>query len=246
LGTVGGVFPRSTVSDLPFVSEDPYEASLALWRLHERGVIAEEYHLVKPLALFTFSSSSIHTAKPLRTMEDLKGLKMGAFSKFTADAYSLLGAVPLSMAPAEAYEALLRGLIVGCNMSWPAVISFKLNEVTKHHLDIPLGFAGGYFFMNKEAYARLPEAARKAIDTYSGEPLSKKMGAGGLEINKEVIARLRGEPDRTVSTLAPDEMERWRKLLAPIADNWVKTTPDGANVLAAYQAEVQRIRAERR
>ena len=127
-----------------------------------------------------------------------------------------------------------------------AVISFRLNEVTKHHLDIPLGFAGGYFFLNKEAYAKLPAIARKAIDTYSGEPVAKKMGLGGLEINKEVMARLRSEPDRTLGTLAPQEMERWRKLLAPIAAEWVKTTPDGAKVLAAYEEEIRKIRAEKR
>jgi TRAP-type C4-dicarboxylate transport system substrate-binding protein len=246
ISTVAGVFTKSTVSDLPFVSQDPYEAGLALWRLNANGITADEFRQVKVLTLFTFSSSSMHTTKQIRTMEDLKGVKIGALSKVSAEAYVLLGAVPVTMAPAETYQAIQRGLVAGTNMSWPAVLSFKLDEVTKHSLDVPFGFAGGYFFLNKEAYAKLPEVARKAIDTYSGEPLSKKLGNGGLAINKEVIAKLRAQPDRTIANLTPEEMARWRKLLQPVVDEWVKSTPDGPKVLAAFEDELKKIRAESR
>jgi TRAP-type C4-dicarboxylate transport system substrate-binding protein len=129
-------------------------------------------------------------------------------------------------------------------MSWPAVLSFKLFEVTKHHLDAPFGLAGAYFFMNKDAFAKLPEVAQKAIDKYSGEPLTKKLGGGGIEENKEVIAKLKAMPGRTVTELAPAEKERWHKLFEPIVDEWVKTTPDGAKVLAAFREEVAKVRKE--
>jgi TRAP-type C4-dicarboxylate transport system substrate-binding protein len=134
--------------------------------------------------------------------------------------------------------------VQGVNMSWPAVISFKLDEVTKNHLDAPFGLAGAYFFMNKEAYAKLPQKAQAAIDKYSGEPLTKRLGAGGIEEDKKVIARLRSDPTRYVGGLAPDEKERWRKTLQPVIDNWVKETPDGASVLAAFREEVAKIRKE--
>ena len=244
IGTVQGVFPRSTVSGIPFLVENPYEASLALWRLNARGITSMEYHAVKPLTIFTFSSSSLHTTKEIKTAEDMKGLKLGAASKTVADAYALLGAVPITMAPAETYQSLQRGVVAGCNMSWPAVLSFKLDEVTKHHLDVQFGLAGAYFFMNKDAYARLPEVAQKAIDKYSGEPLTKRLGAGGIEEDKKVKAKLAADPSRTIGPLAPAEKERWRKLFEPIVDEWVKTTPDGAKVLAAFQEEVAKIHAE--
>jgi TRAP-type C4-dicarboxylate transport system substrate-binding protein len=244
IATVQGVFPKSTVSGLPFETENPYEASLALYRLYPRGVTAAEYEKVKVLTLFTFSSSSFHSTKQIKTMEDMKGLKVGAASKTVAEAHVLLGGVPVTMAPAETYQSLQRGLVQGVNMSWPAVISFKLFEVTKHHLDAPFGLAGAYFFMNKEAYAKLPEPAKKAIDKYSGEPLTKRLGSGGIEEDKKVIARLKADADRTVGGLAPAEKERWRKTLQPVIENWVKDTPDGANVLAAFREEVAKIRKE--
>jgi TRAP-type C4-dicarboxylate transport system substrate-binding protein len=244
IGTVQGVFPRSTVSGIPFLVEDPYEASLALYRLYEHGVTAQEFSAVKVISLFTFSSSSLHTTKEIRVLEDAKGQKLGAASKAVADAYELMGAVPVTMAPAETYQALQRGLIQGCNMSWPAVLSFKLAEVTKYHLDAPFGLAGAYFFMNKDVYAKLPQVAKDAIDRYSGEPLTKRLGGGGIEENKKVIGKLE-EMHHTVSALAPNEKARWRKLFQPIVDEWVKTTPDGAKVLAAFEAEVAKVHNER-
>jgi len=246
IGTVQGVFPRSTVSGIPFLVENPYDASLALHRLYERGVTAMEFQNVKVLSLFTFSSSSLHTTKEIKTAEDMKGLKLGAASKTVADAYALLGAVPITMAPAETYPSLQRGVIAGCNMSWPAVLSFKLDEVTKHHLDVQFGLAGAYFFMNKDAYAKLPDVAKKAIDRYSGEPLTKRLGGGGIEEDKKVKAKLAADPTRTIGPLASAEKERWRKLFEPIVEEWVKTTPDGATVLAAYREELAKIEKEPR
>jgi TRAP-type C4-dicarboxylate transport system substrate-binding protein len=244
LGTVQGVFPRATVSGIPFTVENPYEASLALYRLHEHGVISQEFEKVKVLTLFTFSSSSVQAVREVRTVEEAKGLKMGAASKAVAQAWELLGAVPVTMAPAETYQALQRNLIQGVNMSWPAVLSFKLNEVTKFHMDAPFGLAGAYFFMNKDAFAKLPEQARKAIDTYSGEPLTKKLGGGGIAENKSVIAKLKEMPGHTYAELQGAEKERWRKLFQPIAERWVKETPDGAKVLAAFREEVAKVRKE--
>jgi hypothetical protein len=37
-------------------------------------------------------------------------------------------------------------------------------------------------------------------------------------------------------------VERWKKMSQPITDEWVKNTPDGEKVLAAFRAEIQNIR----
>jgi len=245
-GTLGnvGLFPKSEVTSLPFEADNPLEASLALYRLHASGVIADEFKAVKVLTLFTFSSSALHITKQIQTMEDMKGLKLAGLSKILSDEQVLLGAVPITMAPAETYQSIMRGTVAGTNMSWPAVISFKLDEVTKHHLQVPFGLAGAYFFMNKEAFAALPAAAQKAIDRYSGEALTKRLGGGGIAIDKESIAKVAAQPGHTIGTLAPEERERWRKTLLPVIEEWTKATPGGAAVLAAYRQEVQKVRAE--
>jgi TRAP-type C4-dicarboxylate transport system substrate-binding protein len=98
--------------------------------------------------------------------------------------------------------------------------------------------------MNKDSYAKLPDAAKKAIDTYSGEPLTKKLGGGGIQENKSVIEKLKAMPGHTYAELQGAEKERWRKLFEPITETWVKETPDGAKVLAAFRQEVDKVRKE--
>jgi hypothetical protein len=45
-----------------------------------------------------------------------------------------------------------------------------------------------------------------------------------------------------VFELAPEERAKWKARIAPVIDNWVKNTPDGAHVLAAFRKELADIR----
>jgi hypothetical protein len=49
-------------------------------------------------------------------------------------------------------------------------------------------------------------------------------------------------PGAVYHTLEPQELHRWYDRLRPMADAWVQKTPDGAKVLAAFRAEIARIR----
>ena len=55
----------------------------------------------------------------------------------------------------------------------------------------------------------------------------------------DLIAKL---PGQTMVTLAPSELERWHARLEPLTEQWVQKTPDGEKVLAAYRAEVKKLR----
>ncbi len=245
MGSVAGLFVKSNVSSLPFEAKNSVEASLAQWRMYASGVTASDYEKVKPLGLFTFSSSNLHTKKPIRTMADLQGMKLAAGGRIDADTLNLLGAVPITMTPAEYYQAIARGLIEGSTLSWPGVQVFKTYEVAKNHLiNVPFGLAGGYVIMNKTAYAKLPEKIKAAIDKYSGEPFARRLGIGGEKADEHILGALKKHPDQHFTELSDAESARWQKRLEPIAAAWVKATPDGAHVLAAYRAEVAKARKE--
>ena len=187
LGTVGvaSVFPRSGVSNLPFITEDSAVASPALWRLYASGVSAEDFAAVRPLTVFAFPDSGLHSTKRITTADDLKGLKLGVQSKMQGDAYQILGAAPVTMTSTDYYQSLQRGLVSGALMSWPGVFVFKLAEVAKYHLDLPFGPAAGYVIMNKDAYARLPQKGKAAIDRNSGEVFSRMISRAGSRVRPQ-------------------------------------------------------------
>jgi len=236
-GELTGQFEKTNVTVLPFETTNCFAAATSLWRLFETGLIADEFGKVKVLTLFTFPGYVLSTTKPVRTMEDMAGLKVATTARGTAQGVQLLGGAPVSLTPPEIYPAIQRGVAAGTIISWVAVPIFKIDEVTKYELDTPFGFGPSYFFMNKEVFAKLPDAAQKAIDKYSYAALTDRLAKAcvgtGTESREALATR-----GHVVSDLTPAEAERWKKLLAPITEEWVKATPDGAAVLAAYRKEV--------
>ena len=235
---VPGTFKKATVPGLPFEVNRAVDASVAFWRLYEKGIIADELASVKPLALYGFNPSGIQSHRLIRKAEDLNGIKLAVLSHSAAEALTLLGGTPVTMSPSEMYQSILRGLTQGAILGWTGTQTFKLDEVTTYHLDVPFGNNPGYMLMSKDAYARLPDKLKAAVDKHAGFPFSLKMGRNSDQVEEESRARVRAKSGHTLSVLDPEEAKRWRKILAPITEEWVKNTPDGAAVLGAYRREV--------
>ena len=242
MGPYSRQFPQAFVVQLPFVCDNSAECSTALWRLYARGTIADEFKDVHPLALFNFTAASLHSTKPVRRTEDLAGMKVALSSKVLSEDVALLGGAPVTQTPSDFYESLNRGLVQGVLISWPGAISFKMQEVTRYHMDTPFGLFPAFIIMNKDSYARLPDAVRRAFDDNSGEGFSRIYGTGLDKSNDTSVAEIRSMKGHEVVTLPKAELDRWNKTLEPIIAEWVKATPGGAKVLAEFRAELTKIR----
>lgn len=242
-GPVSSVFPKTNVGTLPFETKNHREDALALWRLYEKGVIADEFTRVKPLGFIVFPPLVLHSKKPIHDLADMKGLKVSVEGRVLSTLMPRLGAAPISLQPGELYPSLQRGLVEAVAQGWPSVPTFHLDEVTNFHLEVPLGNNTGYVFMNKESYAKLPEKGRAAIDKFSGEGYVLRLARADDEMEASGRDLTKGMKGQTIASLAPAEEARWKELVAPVTEEWVKATPDGAKVLAAFRGEIAAIRA---
>jgi TRAP-type C4-dicarboxylate transport system substrate-binding protein len=229
-------FPGLDVSAIPFESDDNVASTLALWRMVERGVITD-FTRVKPIAVFNIPGNSLNSNKPIAKLEDMQGLKVSVAGKMVGEAVTAVGGTPISLISAELYPSMQRGMIQVMATSFLAITTFKLNEVSKFHLDVPFGQTPAGYFMNLEAYAKLPEKDKKAIDSTSGERLSRIVAEAGKAQLVDTL-KILSSPPHTMSKLAPDEYARWKAKLQPIVEDWVKRTPNGATILAAYRKEL--------
>jgi TRAP-type C4-dicarboxylate transport system substrate-binding protein len=224
--------------------ESPAEGALALSRLYQKGLIADEYKDVKVLTLFAFGNPAIQTKdKEITRLDQIKGMKLAAGSKLDNDLLALLGAAPQSSDPSELYQGLSRGLYEGALIQWTAFLTFKLAEVTKYHFDLPLGAAAAYVVMNKNSYDKLPPEAKAAIDKHSGEPFARRMGDvinRQDQVAREGAKKLGGH---VFHSITPEDRKTWAPRLQPLIDNWVRNTPNGAEVLAGLRKEIAAIRA---
>ena len=48
---------------------------------------------------------------------------------------------------------------------------------------------------------------------------------------------------QSVTKLTPEQYALWKKRIEPVINAWVKQTPDGAKVLAAYREELKKLHA---
>lgn len=241
-GPVSSVFPKTNVGTLPFEARNHREDALALWALYEKGVIKDEFTRFHPVAFVVFPGLVIHSKKPIHTLADMKGMKISVEGRVLSQMMPRLGAAPISLQPGELYQSLQRGLVDAVPQGWPSVPTFHLNEVTTFHLEAPLGFNTGYVSMNNDAYAKLPPAGKAAIDKLSGKVFVERLIAADdtmQAVGRDATKAMAGQ---TIAQLDPAEEARWKEAVAPVTEEWVKATPDGAKVLAAFRDEVNAVR----
>jgi TRAP-type C4-dicarboxylate transport system substrate-binding protein len=157
----------------------------------------------------------------------------------------LLGGAPLSTNPGEVYGMLQHHAADGVIIGWLGLVGFKLDEVANHHLVAGLGSGGGFLLMNKDAYAKLPPAAKAALDKHSGYATSRDDFGAALDRiygNSEKVVR--GLAGQTVTTLSPaDDASYEKTLVEPLNEDWQKSVANGPAIFAAYRAEAKRVRA---
>ena len=241
IGLYPQLFPRTTVAMLPFESTNPHEAGVALMRLHEKGLLDAEFGEYKLLELGLYANMSVHTKKPVRTLADLKGQKFAVMSRTMAEVLDKLGGVPVTMPPNDFHESLMRGTVDGAGIGWPGIAPFKLNEVTSYHVQTSLTGEGQFTVMMRGYFDKLPEKGRAAIDRYAGMPYAIEW-AKSIQAQDDMGIAITKAANQTIVNLAPEEEARWKSRAQAVVDEWVKATPDGARVLAAYRAEIAEIR----
>jgi len=242
LGPYSSQFPKTAVATLPFEITSAAEGGTALWRIYQHGVIPDEFDRVKLIAISAFANVTLHSRKPIRVMADMKGVKTSVQSRLVSSTIAALGGVPITMPVSELYESLQRGVIDCVAIGWPATSTYKVNEVFTNHTHVSLGAEVAWMMMNKDAYAKLPDKGKAVIDKFGGVYFSNMMAQVIDDQEKESIEITKGK-GQTIARLAPDEEARWRKTLEPITEGWVKATPDGDKVLAAFREEIANIRS---
>jgi TRAP-type C4-dicarboxylate transport system substrate-binding protein len=242
-GYTPGRFDDTTVVELPFLTNSTREGALALTRLLEKGKL-RGFDGIRVLGLFATPTTEIHSTMPVTKPDDLKGRKFRAAGPNQLAMLTGLGAIPVGgiAGPAIA-ENMQRKMIDGTLNEWNAVSSFRIAEVAKYHLRVPMGSTTFMVVMNKTKYDALPPAAKAAIDKNAGEGFARVFAAKIDAYNGEVAAKVAADGKHT--TVVPDaaSLDAWRKALANVEAEWVKGDPVRSALLAAFKAELGAIRA---
>jgi TRAP-type C4-dicarboxylate transport system substrate-binding protein len=244
-----GRFVKSEVFELPFFTRSAKGSSQAYWAFVQKSAL-DEYQGVRPLFLHTNDGSSFHMAgaKGVRTLEDLKGLKIRAATRLNSRMLAALGATPVQMPLPAVPEAMAKGVIDGAMVPWEGVPAAKLQEIAKSHLDAPAGqpkFSNSIFafVMNQAKYDSLAPDLKKVIDANSGVEVSAWAGEKGFDAVVAANHKLASDRGNAILTLADAEYQRWIKASAEVDDQWVKEVgakgANGATLLEEARALIR-------
>jgi TRAP-type C4-dicarboxylate transport system substrate-binding protein len=228
-GSTPGRFPRIEVFELPFVAaRHGVPNSKAVQEFYEKN-LREEFREVHPICLWAHDHGLVHANKQVKTLEDMKGLKLRSPTRQAGEALNALGANGIAMPVPQVPESLAQRVIDGCVIPWEVVPALKVHELVKFHTDIPgsptLYTATFILAMNKPKYEGLPADLKAVIDKHSGQ-VAAVMAGQMWDDQAVIVSEMVKKRGNTITTLSEEEKGRWRKATEPVIDNWIKTVKE--------------------
>ena len=216
-----GRFPVTEIFDLPLGFPSGWVASQTSEDFYNKFKPAE-WDSVKVLYINTSGPLILQTiAKPVKTLEELKGLKVRATGQM-AEVIKALGAVPVPLEMPDVYEALRRAVIDGVTVDLSTLKYWKFADVVKYvTADWRLGT--GYTFycvMNKGKWDSLPADIKKIFDEVSRQTFEAQAALWNeMDIEgKEVFLKGGGQ----ILQLSDAEVAKWVKAVEPVISAYKK------------------------
>ncbi|MCM3759871.1 TRAP transporter substrate-binding protein [Alkalihalobacillus oceani] len=220
-----GQFQLTSIADLPFMGNSAEDASRILWNLHEQFPgIAEEHEGTKIGWLFKTDTYQIFTSdKPVRTPEDLKGLRIRTPSPAGNRLLELVGATPVNIPMGDVYEGMQRGVIDGALAPASVIVNFQLSDVTKYITKGDFWTQSFYGVFNPDTWERLSAEDQEIIESMIGEQMAIK--AGQVYDQDGQNGWEKAEEDGVeIIELSNEEKTEWEEALKPMVQEWIDET----------------------
>jgi TRAP-type C4-dicarboxylate transport system substrate-binding protein len=186
--------------------------------------------------------------KPITKLEDLKGMKIRYYGG-VGKALELLGATPVSIAYAEIYDALQKGVIDAvCGSPFAQAILSKLHEPAPYFIDPGIGSYGALWtVMNLNSWNKLPTDVQQIISQLDNEVQDRFSQYTMEDEEKKLVEGL--ATGLKMGELSPEEVKRWsdtarEKYLASEIDKVNKLGFNGADLMKKFEGFAQEAAAK--
>ena len=164
-----------------------------------------ERFTVKVIGSNPYPAQIMFCRQALKGLADLKGRKVRTFGPTLNDLMTAIGAVPVSLAYAETYTALERGVVDCAITGSGSGNAAKWYVVTTHQYTLPLSWAVSAYFVNLAWWNKLDAPVRKFLEDSWREITDKQRQFGGVEFTQDGIDCNAGRPTCKIGTLAKEK-----------------------------------------
>jgi len=237
-GGTPGRFPLTEIVNLPFMVGS---AEIGVKVLNDSQLRAKyldaEHKGVKILMLLTHQPGGPHTTrKPIRTLDDFKGLRLRFASPTVRDFVQALGATPVGVQPTDVSDQLQKGTLDGAFMDYGgAGIAFKLGGIIKYSTELYSYVTSFGIAMNEDFWNKLPPDLKKLVtDSVTGREKEVGQAWDALDVpGKKFLVDGGAEAIR----FSAAESARVRKIGAEVSEAKIKELEGkGLPARAVYDA----------
>jgi len=214
-----GRFPVMEAVDLPLGYPDGKIATLVANEFYNTMQPAQ-LNDVKVLYLHAHGPGLLHTKKPVKTLADMKGLKVRS-TGFSGKVVSALGGTPVAMPQPDTYEALQKGVVDGTFAPMETLKGWKQGEVIKYTTNTrDIGYTTGmYVVMNKQKWEKLPSDIQQIFTDVSREWIGVH-GDTWDKVDRDGLAFTRQRGNEIIE-LDTQQNALWAAAVKPVLDEYI-------------------------
>ena len=231
-----GDVPLLGIESLPFLVDDYEQLKTMHGFVRSAWEAALAKRNQKVLYVVPWPSQNFFLKKPVKTFDDLKGVRMRTYDRLTAEMVSKLGMVPQQMNNPDIVPALASGRLDAVMTSGTTAVAQKYWEFLKHTYNTNHLWASNMMAINAGVWGKLSADQRTTI-----EKLAKDMEPGFWKVSEAEHAQRMGQLKQNGMTVEPaskELLDRMRTVTRPMWDDFAKSIgPEGAKILADYRAK---------
>lgn len=218
-GYTAANFPLTLLTELPGVLDEATGTD-TVWK--NIDLLKSEYQRVQLVSLWTNSTNILYTRnKPVRTLADVKGMKIRVPSRNAGLIVEAWGGTPVSMAVSEIYNSMQTGVIDGALIDGTGTKAFKLGEVA-NYLTVGMETTISPFFivMNKDSFEGL-SADQQAAVLKVGREVSTLANQTQLKAANDGVEAFGTMAGKELIKLTPEEAKPFDEAAAGARDKVV-------------------------
>ncbi len=225
---------------LPFASKTYEEARIQREVAHSylNKYVWPKWRVV-PLAQWVWDPMVLFTTKEIKSLADMKGLKVRVFGTSLPKLMMAVGATPVSMPFGEVPVALRIGTVDAAITSYTLAASAKLFEAVEYVYSTNIFFGSdGWLVANQAAFDKLPKDIQQTLKEVA-EEFNKAQWAAEVKAMKEAQAKFTSQGVKIVDP-PTDLMAAFEEAAGPIWEEWSSSVEGAQEYLKEFKTRLGR------
>lgn len=230
LGYVAGTEPLMDFSTMPFLVANADQAG-QLGDIARPAIEKVFDKWGQKLLYWQFwPGAGIYSQKPIKSLDDLKGLKIRTFNAVSTEWVKAVGGNPVSMPWGDVYMAMSTGAIEAVITSSTSGADGKFWEVMKYFTRLNFSFGYSAVTVNEKSFGALPEDQQKVLLS-AAEEMGPIQLQRSLDSDKSASEKL-AQHGIEINEMSPEFQKACANACGPIWESWAqKAGPDAAAIL---------------